>query len=57
MIEGIAIGHQGGGGENAVTVRLHDSFVHVAREAEIVRVENETGCVEAPFKTVPGEWS
>ncbi len=64
MFKGVAIGHQSGGGENAVAVRLDDAFVYVAGEAEIIRVKNDSGCRGHPikrwghpFRTRPGEWS
>ena len=39
VLERRAVGHQGGGGENAAAMRFHDALVHVRREAEIVRVD------------------
>jgi hypothetical protein len=41
MIERIAISHQSGRREHAISVRFDDSFVHVARESEIVGVKDE----------------
>ena len=38
IVECRAVRHQRGGGQDAVAMRLHDAFVHVRREAEIVRV-------------------
>ena len=38
IVESIAVRHQRGGGEDAVAVRLHNAFVDVGRETEIVRV-------------------
>jgi len=37
VLERRAVGHQGGGGENAKAMRFHDALVHVRRKAEIVR--------------------
>ncbi len=36
-----AVRHQSGGGENTLAVRAHDAMVHVARETEIVGVNNQ----------------
>ena len=41
VLEGLAVGHQRGRGQNAVAVRFHDARVHVRREAEIVRVHHQ----------------
>src|ERR1035438_10389268 len=41
ILEGIAVGHQGGRGQDAVAVRFHDAGVDVRREAEIVGVDYE----------------
>ena len=41
VVEGLAVGHQGGGGEDAAAVRFHDAFVDVGRETEIVRVDHQ----------------
>ena len=41
IVERRAVGHQRGGGQNAVAMRLHDALVHVRREAEIVRVDHQ----------------
>ena len=42
VVKGRAGGHQRGRGENAVAVRFDDSLIHVAREAEVVGVDNYT---------------
>ena len=41
VIEGGAGGHQRGGGENALAMRVDDAVVDVAREAEIVGVRDQ----------------
>ena len=41
MIERVAIGHQGGRSQDAVAMRFDDPFVHIAREAEVVGIEDE----------------
>ena len=41
VVKGVAVGHQRGRGENAAAVRLHDAFVHVRREAEIVGIDHQ----------------
>ena len=33
--------HQGCGGEDSVPARIHDAFVNVAREAEIIGVDDQ----------------
>jgi hypothetical protein len=40
VVERIAVGHHGGSGQHAVAMRFDDSFIHIMREAEIVRVED-----------------
>ena len=41
VVEGVAVGHQGGGGEDAVAVGFDDALIDVRREAEIVGVDDE----------------
>src|SRR5438105_3878349 len=41
VVEGAAIRHQRGRGENAMAVRFHDSFIHVLRETEVVGVYHQ----------------
>src|SRR5581483_11736541 len=41
VVEGGAVGHQGGGGEDAAAVGLDDAFVHVRGKAEIVGVDDQ----------------
>src|SRR5689334_15745200 len=41
IVEGAAVGHQGGGGENAAAVGFHDAFIDIGGEAEIIRVDHE----------------
>ena len=53
IVKGVAVGHQGGGGQNAVAVRLHDAGVHVRGETEIVGVDDE---LFPGVKTVAAGW-
>jgi len=41
VIEGRAVRHQGSRRENPFAMRPHDAFVHIARETEIVRVDDQ----------------
>ncbi len=41
VIESRAVGHQRGGGQNAVAVCLYDALVDVAGEAEVIRVDHQ----------------
>ena len=41
IVEGRAVRHQGGGRQDALRVSLDDPEVHIASEAEVVRVDDE----------------
>ena len=43
VVEGRAGGHEGGGGEGAGLVKLGDGAVDAGSEAEVVRVDDESG--------------
>ena len=54
MIEGRAGRHQRGGSEDALTMRVDNALVDVAREAEVVGVRNQEfqSCNGSRFLTV-----
>lgn len=41
VIEGIAIGHKGGGGEDALGVGIDNAGVHIAGESEVIGVDDQ----------------
>ncbi len=41
VLERLAVGHQGGRGQDTAAVGFHNSLVDVRREAEIVRVDDQ----------------
>ena len=52
IVKGGGVGHQGCGSHDAFRTGLHDGSIHTGREAEIVRVYNET-----PQRvSLAGEW-
>jgi hypothetical protein len=41
VFKGRTVSHQGGSGENATAVRLHDPPVHAGRETEVVGINHQ----------------
>jgi len=39
VVEGGAVGHQGGGRQDAPLMSFHDALVHIGREAEVIGVD------------------
>ena len=41
VVKGVTIRHEGGGGQDAVSVGFDDAGVHIASEAEIIRIDDQ----------------
>ena len=42
ILERLPVGHQRGRPQNPVLMRLHDALVHIPREPEVIRIDNES---------------